>query len=230
MVMAEDIRTHTDESQVLMLPVDPEPTSLRVILLAILFGGVVAGYFITNAIFSIQTCSILGVLGGLAVGVVSIQLAERFLKPRWKSNRYLRATYSAVEILKDDVVCTKIDLAQEAEVHLWYFEIPRRHRVPKGWFVVSIALEQNNIFLPVFTLASPQYFEELPLGRHFTKLTSRKDMDRAAQGSLRVAGQQRRLIKAETARNLDGVEMLNPDFKTYLNWLIRYFPEWMPSS
>lgn len=228
--MTNTPQTDINEHTILTIPVDPEPTSLRFLLLGILLVGTVAGYIITNAVFGIATCSILGVLGGLGIGTLSIQLAERFLKPRWTSNRCVRLQHDAIDILRRDEVQVHIDPSQEMEVHLWRFEIPRRHRVPKGWYVAAIALEQNPTYLPVFTLISPQAFEELPFSRHFAALSSRKEMERESQNNLRLAGQQRRLLKAEGARNLEGVEMLNDDFTTYLNWLQQHVPEWMPSA
>lgn len=223
---------HTDlmNKTSLILPVDPEPTSLRIALLVILLVSAIIGYFLTNAIFSIQTCSILGVLGGLAMGAVSIQAAERLLKPRWKSNRFVRLQHSSVEVVRREDIQIQIDPSQEIETHLWRFEIPRRHRVPKGWYVVAIALEQNAEFLPVFTLISPEAFNNLPFSNHFVQLSSRKEMERESQANLRLAGQQRRLLKAEGARNMNGVEMLNEDFEKYLQWLQKYLPEWMPSA
>lgn len=223
------MQTQQDIRETITIPVDPEPTSFRLMLLAVLFGGVIVGYILTNALFGISSCSLVGIFGGLGFGALSMQLAERFLKLRWKSNKAIHLSYTSINLEERGKNEQIIDPTKEFDVHMWRFEIKRRHRVPKGWYVVAIALEQDDIFLPIFALSSPEDLESLDIADRFSVLAPRKQVERETQ-DLRLAGKQRRLLRAESARNLDGVEMEMGHFVTYLTWLRTYFPEWMSAA
>jgi hypothetical protein len=212
--------------------VDPEPTSLRLALVVILFVGMLSGCFLTSVVFDVVLYSILTILGGIIFGAVVLQIAEKTLKPRWKSDHFVHVDRDAIYTLMGGARRQEIDPTQQVNIYMWRFIIHRRSRVSKGWFVVAIALEQDDVYLPVFTFASPEVFANIPLTRQFTKLLSKKERDGQYGGkdSLRVTGQQRRLLTAESARDLHGVEMENDDFVRYLQLLQSNFSKWMPSD
>lgn len=219
----------TDSSDVremseLTLTVDPEPASFRVALLGMLVVGFGLGYFLSYLIFQLNACNLIGVFAGFLVGALFVQMTERFLKPYFKSNRFLRLTFDTFELNEDDKSLIAINPMDEFSVHRWRFAIPRRTRVPKGWYVVALALEQDDLMLPVYTLLSPEDFEEMLTSDRFTKLKSKKELD-ADGGNLRLAGQQRRLLNAETARNIHGAEMSPENFQTMLQWLNVHYAE-----
>ncbi len=210
----------------LKIPVDPEPASFRVILVVVLILGFVIGYMGTSALLSLAACNLIGIFTGFGLGAVFMQLMERFAKPYWKSNRFVQMTFKSFDTIEDEDVRAIIDPMRDFEAHLWRFDVPRRTRVPKGWYVVGVALEQDDLLLPVYTLISPEDFQKMPYNERFVKLKSQKEMD-AEGANMRLAGQQRRLLKAEAARNLHGAEMLPEDFKLYLHWLHTHYGQWM---
>jgi hypothetical protein len=221
-----------DNSSTLQLRVDPEPVAMRLTLVGILIISVVIGYLALSEIFGLGACSLLSIFGALIIGAGVLQLSERLIKPRWKSNRFVKLSDEALYIQKGDEQRQVIDPREDVNVHMWCFEIRRRSRVPKGWYVVATALEQDDVYLPVYTLASPDSLSKMRFSSHFTQLepqqgggprVNRQDRD------LRLSGQQRRLLMAEGARDMEGVEMVVEDFEAYLNWLQARFPQWMPS-
>lgn len=230
--MTEERMTPQDisEATTLKLPVDPEPAGLRLLLIFILLVGVIAGYSIATAIFSLAACSLIGLFAGLGVGIGSMLAGERFIKPYWPATRFIELSFSSFDYVDGGKQEQRIDPMQPYEAVMWRFEVPRRTRVPKGWYVVAIALEQDDTYLPVYTLISPQEFEQMQLSEHFVRLKSRQELEADSGKSLRIAGQQRRLLRAETARNLHGAEMVNADFETYLAWLNTHFPEKMTTN
>ena len=220
----------TKEIESHVFHVDPEPGSLRMALMGILLVGVIGGYVFISALFGIAGCNLVGIFGGLAIGAIAMHFAERFMKPRWNSNRTLHASYTAIELRDQGKVNFSVDPTQETEVVFWRFEIKRRHRVPKGWFVVALALEQRSLYLPVYALVSPEDFNAMEQAYRFSVLQGKKQREEETRTNLRAAGQQRRLLAAESFRSVDGREMAFEDFKTFLQWLEDYFPEWMRTA
>lgn len=219
-----------DDSGAVMIPVDPEPSALRLALVGIFLGGTIAAYVLFATMASSGVCNPLALFAGLAVGGAAMYLAERWLKPRWKSTRFVRLTPTSLQIVAKGETTREIDPTLQVNVLMWSFKVPRRTRVPKGWYVVALALEQDEAFLPVYTLLSPESFADLPGVDQFTKLSSRKELTQMQDTSnLRKAGVQRRLHTAEFARGVEGAEMVQEDFETYLNWLETNCSTWMPN-
>jgi hypothetical protein len=228
--MIENTYASQEPTSTLNIPVDPEPTSFRLALLGILVAGFVAGYGISGAIFSLGTCNLLSVFVGMGLGTLLMQAAERWLKPRWKSNKSVEFSPMSIKVHDRGKITDLIDPGQELEVYLWRFDIPRRTRVPKGWYVVGLALEQNEVFFSIYTLISPDRFDTMKSANLFIRLQGKKEAGQlGGESNLRLAGQQRRLMKAETVRNMEGLEMLNDEFEKSVEWLQAYLPEWMPA-
>ncbi len=221
-----------DNQRSLHLTVDPEPVSFRLVVLLGFLGGLVAGVLVSDMLFRWGTCSLMGLGIGIASGVFLTMLIEKFLKPLWKSNRFIRVNQDEIAFLSGERITRSINPRQQVNVTQWRFTVKRRRgRAEKGWHVVAIALEQDDIYLPVYTLISPEQYEAMDKADQFIELTLRREdfIKKSARGDdIRLSGTQRQLYTAETARGLDGVEMLPDDFNTFLRYLHDNFYRWMP--
>lgn len=206
------------------IPVDPEPFNLRLIMIGILVVSAIIGYFIIGLLVQASGFNLIAIFGAIVVGAVTLQLVEKPLKQRWPRTRFINISPDSITVTHGDTTFREIDPRQQVNVYKWYFTVERRSRVPKGWFVVGCALEQDELYLPVYMLVDPKSFE--PIRNQFAQLQSKKKVN----NDLRLAGQQRRLHVAESARGLDGSEMSIDDFKLFLTTLETYFPRWMPKS
>ena len=214
----------TIENTSLSFSVDPEHGPLRLSIVLIFVIGWIVGFVIFNSL-------ILGTGLNIAAGLVSFAaaagltwLAERLLKARWPSGRTVAIDGDTVQILDKGVIRHQIDATRHVNVLMWRFKIKRRSRVPKGWFVVACAFEQDSNYLTVYTFMPPQRANAPGIANRFKLLLPNKD----AGQDLRLAGEQRRLRVAEEQRWMHGAEMRTPDFEALLVSLQRQFPKWMP--
>lgn len=208
--------------------IDPEPGAVRLGVVVIFIVGFVGGFLLISQIFGLEGCSILGIFGGLGIAVVLMLIAENLLKKVWQSNRrlVLEDERMAFEFAGDER--RAINPAQTINVTAWRFTTKRRTRVPKGWYMIAINFEQDDIYLPVYTLMPPEDFDKLEFKDTFFELTgSRKDLEN--EEDLRLAGKKRRILMAETARSIDGVEMRPEDFIMFIESLRKNFTRWMPA-
>lgn len=221
--------TRTQET--LVIPVDPEHSALRlaVIGIFIVLGGII--FFTLNALIPSQGFNILALIASFIITALLTQQIEHLLKTRWPSGRTVRIAPDRVQIARRGRTEQEIITGQQVNVLSWRFEVRRRSRVPKGWYMVACALEQDDNYIPVYTFMSPQSFDQLNAGGHFTRLASQKELNanNGAQGNLRMAGEQRRLHTAENARWFTGAEMSSDDFQHYIRRLQEQFPQWMPA-
>lgn len=208
-------------------PVDPEHGMLRLaVILTFILSGIFTYILITLVFPQGEAINLLGVAIAIGAAMLLTRAVEGGLKRRWPSGRTFEIDGPTVRLTGRGTP-TEIDGSQHVNVLAWRFTISRRTRVPKGWFVVALALHQGDIYLPVYTFMSPDEFSRLPLNSHFTMLTPAKREDR---GDLRLAGQQRRLRTAEYARWNDGGELSKAHFIEALDALGRAFPAWMISE
>lgn len=211
--------------EVIRFPVDPEPFNLRLAMIGILVVTVIISYSLISALMQTSGFNLIGIFGAIVISALLLQVLEKPIKARWPRTRFLTITPQAIKVTHGDTVFREIDPRQQVNVYKWYFVVERRSRVPKGWHVVACALEQDDVYLPVYTLVDPKSFDTMR--KQFTQLESKK---RGNNNDLRLAGQQRRLHIAESARGLDGSEMTAEDFTSYLNALESQFPRWMPKN
>lgn len=206
------------------VPVDPEHAALRLAIIGTFVGLTVVSYVVLNSILQGEGFNILAILGALAIGIGGMQLVDGFLKRRWPSGRALEIAGDTVRLVLRGRVQNEIDGTQHVNVMMWRFEIKKRARAPKGWYVIALALMQDDIYIPVYTFVSPEDFKMLPFSSQYVKLAARKE----AEQDMRLAGQQRRLLNAEAARWNEGAEVTKTDFDAYVEQLKNRFPVWMP--
>ncbi|RMF77467.1 MAG: hypothetical protein D6737_17640 [Chloroflexi bacterium] len=220
------------ENNLIEINVDTELGMWRLGVIAFFFVGAIILFIIFSKLIPGSGINILAGILSLVVTAIIAQQVERFLKPHLNSNRTLQIQDQQIRLISKNKSQFEINGSQHVNVLMWRFKIGRRTRVPKGWFMVACALEQENEYLPVYTFMSPEDFEEMTLAKEFDLLKSRKNTKSSNIGSedLRLAGKQRRLHQAEGHRWMNGAEMTKDDFINYLTQLQNQFPEWMPSS
>jgi hypothetical protein len=216
-----------EQTETTILPVDPYPAAVRLFAALGFIVGIVGGYVITAAYIGSGFCSPIGVIVGVVTGGIATIATERIARQLIPSKRFMHISDDKIAFVFNGKENRSIDPQSHVNATLWYFIIKRRSRVPKGWYMIAYALEQDDIFIPAFTLMSPETFEEFQYKDAFMQLKgSRKDYRDSED--LRLAGKQRQLLIVETARSIDGVEMFNPEFEQSLTTLKARFPGWMP--
>ena len=208
-------------------PLDPEHGALRTAMLLSFVLIWIVAFVLGDALLSVDGATIIALVAGFVVAALGAQRLERWLKPRWPSGRIVSIEDGHIRLLRRDQEQESLDVAQSINVLTWCFRISRRARVPKGWYMVACALEQDERYIPVYAFLSPEEYERLRAQGQFTLLHGRKQ--RKQDGDLRLAGAQKRLHSAEQVRWLLGGEMNADDFSGYLRHLQQRFPDWMPT-
>lgn len=210
--------------------VDPEHGALRLSIIGIFVALWVITFFILSLLIPDQGVNLIAVLVGFGVAAIVSRQIENTLRSKWPSGRMLVIDQDGVSLLHKETTQSQITASEPMGILLWRFRIRRRTRVPKGWYVVACAIEQEDTYLPVYTFMSPQDIEGLNGRIRFPVLMTEKEVQNPVgrQDSLRLAGEQRRLRQAEQHRWTNGAEMTNDDFTQYLERLNEQFPQWMP--
>ena len=207
--------------------VDREHGGVRLLgCLTFLFSSV-ASYFALGTIFTSSGLIVVGAALAIAVGLT--YLADFLSKRYWPSNRAIQFAGDIIQLVKGDQVQGEIDAAATVNLLMWHFEARRHPRVPKGWYVVANALEQDGDMIVSYSIASPQDFEALPLSRLSVRY-QRKKRKKGEPENLREAGAQRRIGQAEFHRGELGAEMTLDDYREYLDFLADTYTSWMPKD
>ncbi|MAS33098.1 MAG: hypothetical protein CL610_03765 [Anaerolineaceae bacterium] len=218
-----------DQQSPAVYSVDTEHGGLRISIVFIFVVAWAVVFAVLNSLLTSEGLNIIAMIVSFAITAVLTQQIERNLKRRWPSGRTVQVENDHIRMMKKDKVEQEINTSQQVNVLLWRFKISRRARVPKGWFMVACALEQDDIYIPIYTFMSPADFEALDASYHFPLLQSKKELEREGRENMRLAGEQRRLHTAEQIRWMDGAEMSAEDFKQFIRRLQERFPQWMPS-
>src|SRR5690554_1123139 len=142
---------------------------------------------------------------------------ERVLKRLMPSKRTARLSDEKVvlsDARRDPSEVREIYWDRMVNVNTWYFIIRRRTRVPKGWYCMAAHLLQDETELIFYSFIAPKEAEELPAFNNFVRLRPRKEVE--TQTDLRQLAIQRRLLKLEDARWMDGAEIGADDFRALL--------------
>lgn len=229
--MTDSIHAQTLAQPSLTLPVDPEHTGIRTVG-CLTFIIATVGAFVLYSLLMPEAALLTGMLAALTGGVIAY-FADAWMKRNWPSGRQLIIDDASIQIKQKDRVEMQVDPQRQVNVLPWRFTVKRNGRVKKGWYVIALGLEQDELLLPVYTFAPPERFEQLPLASHFTALQRENEKEATVTGSareLKEAGQQRRLHDAEKARGLLGAELTVEQFEVYLRALQEQFPQWMPQK
>lgn len=206
----------------LVYPVDPEHASLRFALLITFFALAAIGYGLVAAFVPQSGFNIIALVGGFVLAALVIQVVDRGLKARWPSGRTVEISDEGVRLALRGVTQRQITPDEPVNVVQWRFTITKRARAPKGWYVVALALQQDDLYLPVYTFMPPAEFEQFEGNAAYEPLTSMKQPT-----DMRLAGQERRLRNAESARWYEGAEMTKDHFAAYVAALKARYPQWM---
>jgi len=214
------------------IPVDSEHGALRLSVVAIFVIAWALTYMVVNSLLTSEGFNIIALIAAFVVSGLVARASEQALQKRWPSGRSVQMDDNGVRILSKGVVQSEIRASEPFSVLLWRFQTKRRSRVPKGWYVLACALEQDDNFLAVYSFASPAQAEALQHRIRFATLASEKDTNAKdiRQDSLRYAGEQRRLRLAENFRWTGGAEMSLADFEQFLTRINGQFSQWMPSN
>jgi len=224
-------QTSTPADNQLHITVDTEHGGIRAAGCFTFMLGTIISFVILQNIF---------VNGGLLVGFASVLIglgltyfSDTMLKRYWPSTRAIQVKDDAILITNNNKIELHIDPNQTVNLIMWHFEAPKHPRVPKGWYVIANALEQEGTFIASYSIASPDDFVKLPLSKHSIKF-ERKKKDKKDNNSstrdLRAAGQQRRIEEAEFHRGEFGAELKLVDYNLYIDHLMIHFPTWMPQN
>lgn len=209
----------------LVLPVDVEHGGIRAAGCGTLAGSIILIFLLLS--FMGLPALITGV-SSIGLGALVANLLDRYLKQNWPSGRELRADANSVTLHNRETLEYEIAVQQHVNLLMWRFEVPRTGRVRRGWYVLALALEQDGDYLATYTFASPKVFEDMPYADRFTRL-DRKRMRKAKTESIRemkAAGEQRRLMTAESERGFNGAELTYDDFLQLVEFLHEHFPSW----
>jgi hypothetical protein len=214
------------------IAVDNEHGALRFVIVIIFIIGWLISYIVLNTAIPNEGLNLIAIIISFGITALITQQIEKALKKRWPSGRTVQIDQHTIKIVDKDGKQQSIDGDKQVNIHMWRFTIKRRSRVPKGWFMLACALEQDDAYLPVYTFMSPEQFDTLKNNSRFTTLVSQKEANKSTglgQTDLRLAGEQRRLHTAENARWMNGAEMSAEDFQNFIKQLQIQFPQWMPS-
>lgn len=221
------VQSEQNETIHLSLPVDPEHGGLRFAVVALFIFFAAMLYAIVSVIIpEAAGINIIGVIVGLGGSAMMIQVLDARIKSRWPSGRFLEITDQHIYLRQKQKIQNQIDASQHVNVLTWRFEITRRTRVKKGWYVVAIDLVQDDQHLPIYTFISPDEFKEMPLSKHYYLLQAKKGVE----SDMRKAGQEKRLHDAEMYRWNEGAELSLEDYTRYVAYLKENFPDWMLSE
>jgi hypothetical protein len=213
------------------IPVDADHGGIRLLVVLAFIAAGIGGYALVNAVIPNAGISLLAILSALFIAWAASQLTETLLRGRWKSGRYLVLQTGAVQLTRRTTIEMGIQDEQPVQVLMWRFVVKQRARVPRGWIMLACALEQNDVYLPIYTFVSPEHFDQVPHNERFAALISKKDAPKTSTArDVVLSGQQRRLYVAEQHRWMDGAEVTRDDFMDYLDFLQGNFSRWMPPT
>ncbi len=208
--------------------VDREHSGVRMVGCTAFIIGAIGSYFLLSAL--IVNGGLLTLGAALALGVGLTYAADYAAKTWWPSNRYLQFAGDMIQLARGDRAQGQIDASRDVNFFMWHFEAKRHPRVPKGWYVVANALEQDGDYIVSYSILSPKDFEALPLARLSTRYQRKKKGKNDESGDLKEAGAQRRIVRAEFHRGELGAEMSPEDYHEYLDYLANTYTAWMPKS
>ena len=198
------------------VPVDVEHVGVRLGVPLLAVASLVVSLWAWPRFFSAigQSASWLGLLAMPLALVTTIAVAfagDRLIKKFWTSGRELELDRRQLVLRKKGQADQAISWDAHVNVLYWRFNVPRRGRVPKGHFCLAAQLLQDEEMVTIYTFLDPKRTDEISNFDAFVPLSSRSSV-KDERASMRVAGQQRRLLQAEDERWRNGAELNAADF------------------
>jgi hypothetical protein len=197
-------------------PLDVEHLGIRIAVPLLAFAALIlGGWLIPQLLEALGLRSTvvgflqLPLIVGAAIG--GAYLGDRLLKGRWLSGRELRLDESCLVMREKDGTENQIVWDERVNVLAWRFTVARRGRVPKGYVCLALQFIQDEQQVTFYGFVNPKQVDSLPSVDVFTPLAGRATL-KDERLSLRVAGQQRRLLQAEDERWRQGGELTADDF------------------
>ena len=216
-----------DQAPHIEFAVDSEHSGIRLVGCFTFAISSLLAFFLLNAI--IVGGGLITIVLAIFLAVAMTYAADHLSKRFWPSNRAIQFVGDLIHLTKAGKAQSEIDAALTVNILFWHFAVKKHPRVPKGWYVVANALEQDGEYLATYSIVSPDAFQALPLSR-LSKQYQRKSKRKNAKSDLREAGVDRRLGRAEFIRGEFGAEMSPEDYHAYLEYLADTYPAWMPKE
>ena len=207
--------------------VDREHSGIRMLGCLTFFLSSLIGFLILNTFIPNGGLIVIG--AALVIAVALTYATDHLGKIYWPSNRTIQFVDDIIRLMKGSTVQGEIDAEQNVNLLIWHFETKRHPRVPKGWYVVANALEQDGDYIVSYSIVSPQDFNALPLSRLSVRYQRKKEK-KGETSDLREAGSHRRIAQAEFHRGEFGAELSLEDYHAYLDYLADTYTSWMPKD
>ena len=217
-----------DQAPAIEFAVDSEHSGVRLVGCSTFAISALAAFLVLNSI--VVGGGLITIVLAVFLAVCMTYLADYLSKRFWPSNRAVQFVGDLIHLTKGGKVQSQIDAAQTVNILLWHFAVKKHPRVPKGWYVVANALEQEGDYLATYSIVSPAVFEALPLSRLSKAYQRKRGKRKNDKSDLREAGADRRLGRAEFIRGEFGAEMSPEDYHAYLEYLADTYPTWMPKE
>ncbi len=148
------------------------------------------------------------------VAAISVAfIGDRLLKKHWPSGRAILVDGRYLVLQERKEPDRVVQWANRANLLTWRFAVSRRSRVPRGHLCLAWQITQDETQITVYTFLDPKKLDTVPAADMFTPLAPRRSLD-DERLSMRIAGQQRRLLQAENERWQGGAELLPESFLT----------------
>ena len=207
-----------------VLEVDREHRALQAtIILSFLFGAM-AFYLLISLVLRTTGINLIAAVVALGAGFLISKGLELWLKDRWRSGRRLHLEAKRYYTQKGQRIQQEIQLTDDIDLLFWRFTVKRGGRIPKGWYLLGCALQQDGNYLPIYSFMPATEFEQLPQAERFLELAPKKRMEK--NGDLRLLGQQKRLHTAEVFRWNEGAELSRDDFRFFIERIAVDSPRW----
>ncbi|GAB1420806.1 hypothetical protein MASR2M15_09290 [Anaerolineales bacterium] len=215
----------SEQDHYLEKPVDAEHSGVRLAgcLTLIISFAVILGI---SLILFTQYLVLAFLVSAVLAGIITYILDKR-IKKLLPSKRRIRIDDHQISLYKGDTLELSLDPQKQINLLYWRFPVPRAHRVPKGWWVTCIALDQDDTMLALYTFIDPKEFDSMPKVKEYIDLKTKKDLEKLKSSDLKLAGIQRRLHEAERVRELNGAELAPEDYKEVIEYMQKRFGKWM---
>lgn len=216
------------------MPIDVEHLGIRVALPILTVMGFILTYLLVSAAFNALnpdgTLSCLALIAALFGGIGFAAVAERILKKIWGSGRALilegnELRFQSRKASPSTSASSPILLDRRVNLLAWRFTIKRGSaKVQKGWIMLGCQITQDDNQITVYAFV-PSKEADAPRYQNFIQLVLRSVLE-SGELPLREANKQRRLLRAEDERWMDGSELRREDFAALIDTLLKHDPNW----